>query len=84
MTKNTKKPRNHRLRVRYAEANRVRSLLLSEDVQMLSKRDVQTLLRILDDVYPVRKYPTQLSAWQPLLIGIGIGLLLMLGIALVI
>ena len=84
MTKNAKKPRNPRLRVRYAEANRVRSLLLSEDVQMLSKRDVQTLLKILDDVYPVQKHPSQLSVWQPLLIGIGIGLLLMLGIALVI
>ena len=84
MTKNAKKPHKPRLRVRYAEANRVRSLLLSEDVQMLSKRDVQTLLKILDDVYPVQKLQPQSSMWQPLLIGIGIGLLLMLGIALVI
>jgi hypothetical protein len=84
MIQNAKKPRKPQLRVRYAEANRVRSLLLSEDVQMLSKRDVQTLLKILDDVYPIRRRSSQLSVWQPLLIGIGIGLLLMLGIALVI
>lgn len=83
MIKNAKKPRKNGLRVKYAEADRVRSLLLSEDVQMLNKRDVQTLLRILEDVYPDRKRQPQSSVWQPLLIGIGIGLLLMLGIALV-
>lgn len=83
MIKNAKKPRKNGLRVKYAEADRVRSLLLSEDVQMLNKRDVQTLLRILEDVYPVQKRQPQSSVWQPLLIGIGIGLLLMLGIALV-
>lgn len=83
MIKNAKKPRKNGLRVKYAEADRVRSLLLSEDVQMLNKRDVQTLLQILDDVYPVQKRQPQLSVWPPLLIGIGIGLLLMLGIALV-
>jgi hypothetical protein len=71
-----------RLRVKTAEANRVRQLLLSEDVQMLHKRDIQTLLKILDDIYPVRYAPRQRqkSAWQPLLIGMGIGLLLVIGI----
>jgi hypothetical protein len=83
MTQKAKSPHKNRLRVKYAEANRIRSLLLSEDVQMLSKRDVQTLLKILDDAYPVRKRQPQSSVWQPLLIGIGIGLLLMLGIVLV-
>ena len=69
------------LRIKYAEANRVRLLLLSEDVQTLSKRDVQTLLKILDDVYPGRQRKPGL-VWQPLLIGIVIGLLLVIGMAL--
>jgi hypothetical protein len=68
--------------VNAAEANRVRGLLLSEDVQMLHKRDIQTLLKILDDVYPARYAARQRkrSAWQPLLIGIGIGLLLVMAL----
>jgi hypothetical protein len=68
--------------VKYAEANRVRSLLLSEDVQTLGKRDVQTLLKILDDVYPTRRRERKSrQIWQPLLIGIGIGLILVIGLA---
>ena len=71
-----------RLRVKTAEANHVRDLLLSEDVQMLHKRDIHTLLKILDDVYPVRQRqrPQHQSMWKPLLIGMGIGLLLVIGI----
>lgn len=65
-----------RLRVKYAEANRVRKLLRSEEVQMLTTRDVRTLLKILDDVYPVRSH--RRSVWQPLLTGIAIGLLLLI------
>ena len=81
-TTRTRRRATPRLRVKAAEANRVRGLLLSEDVQMLHKRDIQTLLKILDDVYPARyasRYRRK-SAWRPLLLGIGIGLLLILGI----
>lgn len=69
-------------RVPYSEANRVRSLLLSSDVEMLSRRDIQTLLKILNEVYPVRERKPALL-WQPLLIGIGIGLLLVISIAVI-
>jgi hypothetical protein len=81
-TTRTRRRATPRLRVNAAEANRVRQLLLSEDVQMLHKRDIHTLLKILDDVYPARYASRQRrkSAWRPLLIGIGIGLLLILGI----
>jgi hypothetical protein len=82
MARTIKRPTNNRLRVKYAEANRVRLLLLSENVQTLSKRDVQTLLRILDDVYPTRTRKPGL-VWQPLLLGIGIGLILVIAMALV-
>jgi len=82
MAQKVKNTNKNRLKVKYAEANRVRLLLLSEDVQTLSKRDVQTLLKILEDVYPVRKRKPRL-VWQPLLIGIGLGLILMIGIALI-
>ena len=82
MARTVKRTRKNHLKVKYAEANRVRLLLLSEDVQTLSKRDVQTLVKILDDVYPGRVHKSR-SAWQPLLIGIGIGLILIIGIALV-
>lgn len=80
MAQKTKKSQQNRLHVSYAEANRVRSLLLSSDVEMLSKRDVQTLIKILNDVYPIRQQKAPLM-WQPLFIGIGIGLLLVIGIA---
>ena len=63
MIKKAKRPRKDHLKVKYAEANRIRSLLLSEDVQMLSKRDVQTILKILDDVYPVRKRQPKSPVW---------------------
>lgn len=82
MARTVRRTRKNHLKVNYAEANRVRLLLLSEDVQTLSKRDVQTLVKILDDVYPGRERKSH-SAWQPLLIGIGIGLILIIGIALV-
>lgn len=82
MARTVKRTHNNRLSVKYAEANRVRLLLLSEDIQTLSKRDVHTLLKILDDVYPVREHKPGL-AWQPLLIGIGIGLILVIAMALV-
>ncbi len=79
--KNKKRPsKNSGLKVKYAEADRVRSLLLSQDVQVLSKRDIQTLLNILDDVYPVRERKSH-QIWKPLLIGVGIGLILVIGVA---
>jgi hypothetical protein len=81
MAKKVKKRNKHRPRVKYAEANRVRSLLLSEKVQTLSKRDVQTLIQILDDVYPAQQRRPRL-VWQPILIGIGIGIILIIGMAL--
>ncbi len=81
MTKRAKKMNNNHLRVKYAEADRVRELLLATDVHTLSKRDVQILLQILNDVYPVRKRKSRFL-WQPLLIGIGIGLILVIGMAL--
>ena len=81
-TTTTRRRATPRLRVKIAEANRMRRLLLSKDVQMLHTRDIQTLLKILDDVYPVRYTPRhrQQPVWQPLLIGMGIGLLLVMGI----
>lgn len=82
MAKKTKKRDKQRLRVKYAEANRVRRLLYSEDVQTLNKQDIQTLLTILNDVYPVRERKPQ-HVLQPLLIGIGIGIILILGLAII-
>jgi len=80
-TNKTRKTPTSRLRVNAAEAKRVRQLLLSEDVQMLHTRDIQTLLKILDDVYPVRYAPRRRqSVWKPLLVGMGIGLLLIIAL----
>jgi hypothetical protein len=76
MPRRAKKTDNRRLKVNYAEANRVRSMLLSEHVEMLNRRDVQTLVHILDDVYPVRRKSHSLM--QPLLIGVGLGILLLI------
>lgn len=70
------------LRIPYADADRVRQHLLSEDVQELSRQDVRTLLKILDDVYPTSSRAST-PIWLPLLIGIGIGLLLILGLFIV-
>jgi len=77
MAKIRKATNTSRLRVNYAEAQRVRLLLLSEDVEKLNKRDVQTLLKILEDVYPTRKRKS-LRDWRPFLIGVGIGIILIL------
>jgi len=76
MPRRAQKTNNRRLKVNYAEANRVRSMLLSEHVEMLNRRDVQTLVHILDDVYPVRR--KSYSIVQPLLIGVGLGILLLI------
>lgn len=77
----TNKALRNRLRISFAEANRVRSLLLSPEVETLSKRDIQTLLVILNDVYPVRRSASTVI-WQPFVLGSGIGLLLVIGVAL--
>jgi hypothetical protein len=69
-----------RLRVSYTEAHRVRLLLLSDDVEKLNARDVQTILKIIDDVYPMRTHRF-FRNWQPFLVGIGIGILLILGLS---
>lgn len=82
MAKTTRQTRKPALRVSYAEAQRVRTLLVSSDIDTLSKRDVATIVKILNDVYP-QKPPTSTSIlWQPLFVGFGIGLLLVIGIAL--
>jgi len=81
MARKAKKTKRTRLSVNSAEANRVRSLLISEHVRTLRKRDVQTLLQILDDTYPDQKRKPRL-VWQPLLVGIGIGLVLVISMAL--
>jgi hypothetical protein len=70
------------LRVSYAEAQRVRTLLLSSEAETLSKRDVAAILTIIDDVYPSRPPASRTIRWHPLLVGIGIGLVLVIGIAL--
>jgi hypothetical protein len=74
--------RTGKLRVSYAEAQRVRRLLLSSEVESLSNRDVATIVRILNDVYPQKSSISTPVFWQPLLVGVGIGLLLVIGIAL--
>jgi hypothetical protein len=81
MARKTKKTKKNRLSVKYAEAHRVRSLLLSEHVHKLGRRDVQTLLNILNDVYPTHKRKSRLL-WQPLLVGVGIGLIIVIGMTL--
>ncbi len=68
-----------RLRVSPAHANRIRARLASEHVEMLRTADVRDLLTILDDVYPSRRQASR-SSWRPLLIGVGIGLLILLGL----
>lgn len=74
------KPKSHkRLSVNHTEAHRVRSLLLSEHVHKLNKRDVQTLVQILDEVYPIQRRQSRI-VWQPLLVGVGIGLIIVLSI----
>ena len=82
MAKTTQRSRKHAFRVSYAEANRLRSRLLSADVETLSRRDVYTMIKILNDMYPVRQTKFSPSTWQPLLIGMGIGLLLVICTAL--
>jgi hypothetical protein len=74
--------RTGKLRVPYAEAQRVRRLLLSSEVESLSNRDVTTIVKILNDVYPQKSSISTPVFWQPLLVGVGIGLLLVIGIAL--
>lgn len=80
MLTKTNRALHSRLRVPYPEANRVRSMLLSSDVETLTRRDIQTLLTILNDVYPVRKSGAPVL-WHPLLLGAGIGFLVVIGIA---
>jgi hypothetical protein len=82
MLTKTNRALSSRLRVSYPEAQRVRSILLSSDVETLTRRDIQTLLTIVNDVYPMRKPGTPML-WQPLLFGAGIGLLVVLGIAVI-
>lgn len=79
--RHTTQPASRRLRVSYAEAQRVRQRLLSADVETLSKRDVSTLLTILHDVYPPKSSEAGVARRHPMLLGMGIGLLLILGIA---
>ena len=80
-TQRTNQTRQSALRVSYAEAQRVRNLLLSSEVDTLSKRDVTTIIKILNDVYPQKQSISLSVRWHPLLVGIGIGLLLVIGIA---
>ncbi len=79
----TSKPRT---RVSQADAERVRRHLLSEQVQVLPVKDIRTMLRILNDVYPANRSRSRStlsvaaspsSRWQPFLWGIGIGLVLL-------
>lgn len=80
-TQRTQRTRPSDLRVSYTEAHRVRNLLLASDVETLSKRDVATIITILNDVYPPKQSAPGSIHWHPLLVGIGIGLLLVIGIA---
>jgi hypothetical protein len=70
----------HALHVSYAEANRLRHLLLAEDVEILGKKDVRTLLLILNDVYPA-PIRAQSSLVAPIFAGIGIGIIIVLAMA---
>jgi hypothetical protein len=82
------KTSRQRLRVSFADADRVRRHLLSEQVEVLNTRDIRTMLKILNDIYPTREMRSQASSsrssassslWQPFLLGIGIGLVLLVG-----
>jgi hypothetical protein len=83
-----RKPASNRLRVSFTDADRVRRHLLSEQVEVLNTRDIRTMLTILNDVYPSagmrsRRHTASPVApkpvWQPFLLGIGIGLVLLVG-----
>jgi len=70
--------------VPFSDAERVRRHLLSESVQVLPVKDIRTMLRILNDVYPVGRSRSTTSVvaspssrWQPFLWGVGIGLVLL-------
>lgn len=82
------KTSRQRLRVSFSDADRVRRHLLSEQVEVLNTKDIRTMLKILNDVYPTRRTRSQASRsrssessslWQPFLLGIGIGLVLLIG-----
>lgn len=70
-----------RLRVPAAEAHRLRSMLLSDDVGLIGSQDIRKLVTILEDTYPAPR--SRRSPWQPLLVGIGLGLMILAGIILV-
>ncbi len=84
--KSSPKPRT---RVPFADAERVRRHLLSENVQVLPVKDIRTMLRILNDIYPASGSPATRSRsttsvvaaspsrWQPFLLGVGIGFVLL-------
>lgn len=82
MARTSHHPQTHSSRVSYAEANRLRATLLSADVDTLGRRDVHTMIKILNDLYPVRQTHSSALMWQPLLVGVGIGLFLVFCIAL--
>ncbi len=65
------------LRISYREADRIRLCLISAQ-DVLGSREVSTLIKILDEVYP-RRRDRQTSYWGPLLLGIGIGLAVAVG-----
>jgi hypothetical protein len=86
-TARTRATAQTRLRVSFDEADRVRRHLLSDQVGVLSTRDIRTLLHILNDVYPPPGPRSHRSGhatvaspgWQPFLLGMGIGLALLVG-----
>ncbi len=87
-TARTVKAAQSRLRVSFSDADRVRRHLLSERVEVLNTKDIRAMLNILNDVYPTKgihsrqpsKHASQSqSIWQPFLLGVGIGLVLLVG-----
>jgi hypothetical protein len=70
-----------RLRIPDAEACRLRSLLLSDDVGLIGSQDIRKLVIILEDVYPAPR--PRRTFWRPLLMSIGVGLAILAGIVLV-
>lgn len=70
-----------RLRVSAAEAHRLRTMLLSDEVGLIGSQDIHKLVTILEDVYPV-PYPRR-APWKFLLLGVGLGLILLAAIMLV-